>query len=236
MKVGNALHEHRLINGIGDLGDHDAVVLRLDSRAGAHVDLTSARGVRVADAARAVDNAVGGEIGTLDIHQNLVERAIGVIHTVDRTVNDLTEIVRGNIGRHTDGDTDRAVDKHVREARGKHRGLVARVVEVAGHRNDLFFNVGEHIIGDLRHSRLGITVSGGTVTVDVTEVTVTLDQGITQGEGLRHSYHRLINGGVAVRMVATKHVTDRRCRLTEGLVIGEVILVHSVENTALTRL
>ena len=37
-------------------------------------------------------------------------------------------------------------------------------------------------------------------------------------------------------MVTTKHVTDGRCRLTEGLVIGQSVLIHRVKDTSVYRL
>ena len=86
------------------------------------------------------------------------------------------------------------------------------------------------------HSRLGVTVCSRRVAVYVTEVTVSLNESVTEREILRHSYHRAVYGRVAVRMVSTKHVTDCGRGFSEGLIVGKIILVHSVENTSLSRL
>ena len=53
---------------------------------------------------------------------------------------------------------------------------------------------------------------------------------------LRHTYHCAVNGGVAVRMIPTKHVTDCGRRLAEGLVVRQMVLIHCPENATLTRL
>ena len=68
------------------------------------------------------------------------------------------------------------------------------------------------------------------------EVTLTFDKRIAQRKWLCHTRHRHINGSVAMRMVVSNHVTDCRSRLTERSVICYVILIHGVEDSALTRL
>ena len=71
------------------------------------------------------------------------------------------------------------VYKQVRESRGKYHGLVARVIEVTHHRYDLLFDIAHHIIRDLGHSRLGVTVCCRRVSVYATEVTVSLNEGVS---------------------------------------------------------
>ena len=69
-----------------------------------------------------------------------------------------------------------------------------------------------------------------------TEVAVTVDQRIVQRERLRHTHHRVVNRCVAVRMIPAEHITDGRCRLAVGLVRGQTVLVHSVQDAAVYRL
>ena len=94
-----------------------------------------------------------------------------------------------DVGRHTDGDTDRTVYKQVGEAGRKDLGLLSLVIEVGNEVYDVLFDVGEHLVGELVHSRLCVTVSSGAVAVDVTEVTLTVDEGVTKGEVLSQTYH-----------------------------------------------
>jgi hypothetical protein len=89
---------------------------------------------------------------------------------------------------------------------------------------------------DLLHAGLGVTVSGRRVSVHRAEVTLTLDQRMAHIEGLRQVYHGAVHRAVTVRMVATQHRTDGGSRLAEGLVVGQMILVHGVQHAALTRL
>ena len=93
-----------------------------------------------------------------------------------------------------------------------------------------------HVGGDLLHARLGVTVCGRRVAVHRTEVTLTLDQNVAHIEGLCHVYHCAVHRGITVRMVPRQHRTDGGRRLVEGLIVGQMILVHGVQHAALTRL
>ena len=65
---------------------------------------------------------------------------------------------------------------------------------------------------------------------------MSLDKRVAEREILRHAHHRAVHGAVSVRMIAAEHVTDRRRRLAEGLVVRKMILIHSPEYTPLTGL
>ena len=118
--VGHVLDEHALVHLIGKLGDDDARAVAAEFfkfRAGAQDDLTAARGVSRADAAAAHNDALGREVGTRDVLHQVVKRRLRVIEHADAGVDDLGQVVRRDVRRHTDGDTGRAVDQQVREAR-----------------------------------------------------------------------------------------------------------------------
>ncbi len=208
---------------------------------------------------RAVDEQVGN---TGRQNNRLLALLVEVGHE-----DDLTEVVGRDVGRHTNRNTRRAVDEQVGNTGRQNNRLLALLVEVGHEVNSFLLDIGEHDVCNLCHTRLGVTVSrrgvavDGTevtvtideritegerlrhtyhqhdvcnlchtrlgvtvsrrgVAVDGTEVTVTIDERITEGERLRHTYHRVIDRRITVRMVVTEHVTDRRCRLTEGLVNG----------------
>ena len=211
-------------------------MLLLNLRRRADGDTPAAGLVGFADAARAVDGRVGREVGALDVLHQLGHGDVRVVHHGQRAVDDLAEVVRGDVGRHADRDADAAVDQEVREAAGQHDRLLARVVEVGDEVHDILLNVGHHLIRNLREPRLGVTVSRRAVAVHVAEVAVAADERIAIGEGLRHAHHRAVHGAVAVGMIATQHITDRGRTLAERLVVGEIVLVHRVEDAALTRL
>ena len=188
------------------------------------------------DSVYAVNDSGCREIGTLDELHQRESVAIGVFHAVNDRVNDLAEVVGRDIRCHTDRDTDRAVYKQVREARGENARLVKAVVEVFVHYDNVLFDVLEHLIRNFCKSCLGVTVSRRRVAVDRTEVTVSLNKGVAQREILRHSYHRAVNRGVTVGMITSKNVTDGSRRFVESVVACQVILIHCPEDASLTRL
>ena len=234
--LGDGLAEQALVDAVGDLGEDDASLLLLDLGLGAHHDVSLTRGVGLLNAVDAVDGGVGREVGTLDVLHQIGHGAIGIVHAVDGGVDDFSKVVRRNVGRHTDGDTHGAVDQKVRKTRGQDGGLLQTVIEVWHHGNDVLVQVSHHFVRDAVQTRLGITVGSRAVTVHRAEVSVSLDQRIPHGEILRHAHHRAVNGGVAVGMVAAKHVTNGGCRLAEGLGMHQSVLVHGVENAAGTGL
>ena len=110
-KVGDGLDQHRLVDHVGDLGEDDAVFVFLNLGGRADDDSTLTRFIRVADALGTVDGRIGREVGALDVLHQLRHGDVGVLHHGKRAVDDLAEVVRGDIGRHTDGDTHGTVDE-----------------------------------------------------------------------------------------------------------------------------
>ena len=107
------------------------------------VSESSASGMR--DAVGAVNGTVGGEVGTLDKLHQILYRTFGIVNAVDGGVNDLTQVMGGDVGRHTDGDTHRTVDEQVREARRKNRRLLQTVIKVGHHGNNVLIEVDSNV-------------------------------------------------------------------------------------------
>ena len=234
--VGNRLAEHTLVDPVRDFGKDDVPLVLVNLRARPHHDVSLARQVRLFNPVDPVNDGGGGEIRTFDVFHQFIHRAVGVIHAVIHRVDDLAEVVRWNIGRHADRNADAAVDQQVREAAGQNRRLLQTVIEVGHHGNDVLVEIPHHFVGNAVEPRLGVTVCGRRVTVHRTEVSVPLHKRVPQGEWLCQTNHRAVDRRVAVRMVTTQHVTDRGCRLAEGLGVGQTVLIHCVEDTPLTRL
>ena len=73
----------------------------------------------------------------------------------------------------------------------------------------------EQQFGDRRQPRLRITHRRGVVAVARAEVALPVDQRIADVEVLRESGHRVIDRGVAMRMVVAHHVAGNFCRFAE---------------------
>ena len=187
------LDEHTLVHLIRYLGDDDTVLLFLDIALRADHDSSASGRVRLIYAVRAVKSRRGREIRSFYELHEVPHRAVRVLHLIYRSVDDLAEVVRRDICRHTDSDTDRAVHEQVRETRREYSRLFQAVIEVRVEVDDVLVDIRHHLVRELRESRLGITVSRRGVSVDRTEVSVSLDQRISHREGLSETHHRIVN-------------------------------------------
>ena len=237
--VCHVLDEHALVDHVGDLGDHDAGAVAaklLKLGAGADDDAAAAGGVGGPDAGAAHDDAAGGEVGALDVLHQVGQGGLGVIQHTDGGVDDLGQVVRGDVGGHADSDAGGTVDQQVGEAAGQHAGLLAGLVEVGVPVHGVLLDVPEHLIRDLGHTGLGVTVSSRGIAIHGTEVAVALHQHVAHGEVLGQTDQGVIHGLVAVGMVAAQHVADAGGGLLEGAVGGQIVLVHGVQDSAVDRL
>jgi hypothetical protein len=117
------LGDRLLVDEIGDLLDHAdvpallhperqfvdddcrlAAAQLLDVRAGAHDDPAAARAVGLADPLPAEDDRAGRKVGPLDLARQAIDVDGGVVDDHDERVDHLVQVVRGDVGRHADGD------------------------------------------------------------------------------------------------------------------------------------
>ena len=232
-ELGDLLDQARLVDHVGDLGDDDARargahLLDLGARAGD--DAPAAGGVGLIDALAAHDDAAGGEVRALDVLHQVLERGLRVVDQADDAVDHLAQVVRRDVRGHAHGDAAGAVDQQVGVAAGHDRRLHERLVEV-GHKVDgLLVQVGDHLLGDLGHARLGVAHGRGAVAVDGAEVALALHEHVARGEVLRQAHHRVVHSAVAVRVVLAQHVAHDARALAVGLVGRHAQLVHGVDD------
>ena len=119
--------------------------------------------------------------------------------------------MRRDVGRHADRDAGRAVYQQVGEAGRQYDRLLALLIEVWLEIDRVFLDIRQHVVRQLGHAGLGVTIGCRRIAVHGTEVAVTVDQRIVQRERLRHTHHRVVNRYVAVRMIPAEHITDGRC-------------------------
>ena len=205
----------------------------LDVGLGAHHHAAAARQHRLLHSLVAVDDTARGEVGTLDVVQQLLARDLRVVDIGAAGVDHLRKVVRSHVRGHTDGDTTGAVDDQQRDFRGQDRGFGNRVVEVQRPVDRLLVDVGHHFVRDFLHAGLGVTHGGRRVAVHRTEVTLSVDQRVAHRPVLRQADHRVVDRRVAVGVELTEHVADDTGGLTCGFVGVEVKLrAHIVEDAA----
>jgi hypothetical protein len=165
-----------------------------------------------------------------DAHQ-VVDGRVGVADQVDDGIDHLAQIVGRDVGGHADGDAARAVDQEVRHAGRQDARLLLRVVEVGLEVDALLVDVGQELGGDPREARLRVPVRGRGVTVDRPEVPLAVDERVAHRERLGEADHRVVDGGVAVRVVVGDDVADD-LRALLGRRAGPEVLLTRAEQDA----
>ncbi len=72
----------------------------------------------------------------------------------------------------------------------------------------LLVDVGEQLGRDAGQAAFGVSIRGRRVAVDRAEVALAVDERVAHREVLRHADQRVVDGGVAVRVVLTEHLAD----------------------------
>ena len=121
--------------------------------------------------------------------------------------------MRGNIRRHTDSDTVRAVYEKIGVSCGQNDRLHSRIVEVRIKVDRFFVYFTKHFESHFAHTRFCVSVCRRRVAVHGTEVTVSVYKRNVYREILRETNERVVNRTVAVRVIFTENVTDDRSAL-----------------------
>ncbi len=161
-EVGDGHHELLLVHAVGNLGHDDLVVAlaALNLCRGAHHDASASCLVGVLHALDAINGGTRGEVGGGDVLHQSVGVDVGVVDIGTAAVDHLSEVVGGNIGSHTHGDTAAAVHQQVRDLGRHHRWLLEGVVEVVHHVDGLLVEVVHDVLSHLGEPALGVTHGG----------------------------------------------------------------------------
>ena len=161
-----------------------------------------------ADAGAAEDHAAGREIRAGHDAHELLERRRRIGDQRERGVDDLGRVMRRDVGRHADGDAVGAVDQQVREGGRKNPRLLLALVVVRGEIDGVLVDIGEQMRADAREPALGVAHRRRRIAVHRAEIALAVDQRHAHREGLRHAHERVVDRGVAVRVVFAHHVAD----------------------------
>ena len=186
------------------------------------------------------DQTLGGEVGTLDaLEQCLEQLLVGCLRVVEVPLHagrDLAQVVRRDVGGHADRDAARAVDEQVGEARRQDRRLLLTPVVVGVEVDRLLVDVAHHLHRERREPALGVAHGGLPVVARRAEVALALHERVAQRPRLAEAHQRVVDRGVAVRVVLTHDVTDDAGALGEAAVGPVAPVVHRVEHATVHRL
>ena len=139
-------------------------------RGGLHAHAAAAGFKIIMNAFGAADDGAGREIRPFDDFHHLFGGNARIFNIRDNTVADFAQVVRGDVGSHTHGDTGRAVDQQRRQFGRQHRRLHQRPVIVGNHFDGVFFQIIEHFVRNALQAAFGIAHGGGGVPVNGAEV------------------------------------------------------------------
>ena len=202
----------------------------------AHDDGAAAEVIGGADAGAAEDQRPGRKIRAGYDLDEVVDAERGIVDQREAGVDDLTEIVRRDVGRHADRDAACTIGEEVREPRRQHHRLALGIVVVRREIDGVLVDVREQRVRDLGEAHLGVAHRRGRIAVDRAEIALAVDQRQAHGEILRHAHQRVIDRLVAMGMILADDVADHAGGLAIRLVPLVAGLVHRIEDAAVHRL
>ena len=201
-----------------------------------HYDPASAGPEGVFDARPSTDEPTRRKIGAS--HQLLepLLRKVGIGNQGRRRREDLPQVMWRDVGRHSYSDPRTAVDEQVRHPRRKDRGLFQAPVEVGREGNRLLLDVLPKLHRQCGKAGFGVPVCRRRVAIDGPEISLAVDEGITQRELLDHPHHGVVHGGIAMGVVLAQHIPDHRGRLLVTPPRAQPELAHRVQDAPVNRL
>jgi hypothetical protein len=186
-----------------------------------------------------IDDTSCRKIWSMDIVHEIFDHDILRIlmsEDIGECVDDFCEIVGRDIGRHTDGDTHDSVQEEIRDTGWEDTRLSRTRIIVGSPVDSIFLYIGEHELSELVHLHFSITHRCSTITIHRTEVSLTIDERITQRKILCHTNHRFIDRRVTMWMIFTENISDDTSRLSILSSSTDTTLIHRIEYSAMYRL
>ena len=116
-EFGNALDELRLVNLKWNFSnDHSVAFMAatadpIDRRLGPHLQNPTTLHIRLANLFASADKSAGRKIGSLDDLAQLFDLQLGFAYQGNRCIQNFSQIMRRNVGGHSDGDTRGSVNQ-----------------------------------------------------------------------------------------------------------------------------
>src|SRR5215217_1591075 len=186
-ELGDLLEQIALVDLVGDLRDDDLGPVALDLLGVGprlHAHGAPAGRDRVADTAEAHDRTPRREIGSLDVLGYPLVIQLRVVDEGYRRVYDLAEVVRWDLGGHSDGDAVGAVDEQIRKPCRQDLRLALALVEVRYEVDGVRPDIPKHLGRHPRQARLCVPHGGRWISVHTPEVTLAVDQRVAHREVL----------------------------------------------------
>ena len=137
-----------------------------------------------------------------------------------------------NIRRHSDSNTAGTVDQKIGEAGRKHTGLFAGFIKVRIPVNRFLINIAKHLIRNFGKARFRVSIGSGRISINRTKVSVSIHQHIPHGKILCKTDHRIIDGGISVRMVVAQDIANAGSRFFKRFIRCQTAFIHRIKDSA----
>ncbi len=162
----------------------------------------------------AISHASGRKIRAFNKLEQVFGGGLGIIYKMHSGGGHFPQVMRRNIGSHTNRDTKSAVQKQVGGRRRQDYRFFSGGIIVSAKIYRIFIQIAKHFSGKTGHFGFRITHGGRAVAVYRTEVALSDYQRVAGGKILRQLDHRFINSRISVRVILTHNIADHRRRLS----------------------
>ena len=174
-------------------------------RLGPHLHRATTSGIGIPNTSGAHNQTASREIWSLNNSHQLLYRSIRIVNKHQNTINNLTHIMRRNIGSHTYRNTGCTVNQQLWELGWQYRRLLQGFIVVWYKIHSVLINILQHQLCNFGHAHLSVTHSCWRITIHRTKVTMAISQHIAHGEILSHTHNSIINRAITMRMIFTKN-------------------------------
>ena len=145
--------------------------------------------------------------------------------------------MRWDAGGHTYSNSVGSVYQKVRDSYRKHYRFFLGLVEVRHKVHNVLIKIFQkNLLGQLLKTCLCVSHGCGSVSLNGTKVSMSVNQCTTFLKFLRHDYKSIINRTVTVRMIFTHGISYDTGTFTVRAVVTDAQLIHIVKGPALYRL
>ena len=195
---------------------------------GPHLHRATASGIGIPNTSGAHNQTASREIRSLNNSHQLLYRSLRIVNKHQNTINNLTHIMRRNIGSHTYRNTRCTVNQQLWELGWQYRRFLQGFIVVWYKIHCVLINILQHQLCNFGHTHLSVTHSCWRITIHRTKVTVAIRQHIAHGEILGHTHNSIINRAITMRMIFTKNFAYDTGRFLVRLAGSHTGFLHSI--------
>ena len=176
------------------------------------------------------------EVRPFDDFHHFVKSYVWIVNISNNPINNFSKIVWRNVCCDTYGNTRSTIYQKVWKSWRQNWRLHQSVIKVEPPTNSIFFQISQKFHCEWGHSCFSVAHSSGTVTIDRTKVSVTINKWCTKYKILWHTHHCIINRRVTMWVIFTHTIADNSRRFSVWFVWCKPKFKHRIQDSSLNRL